>query len=277
MFHVEHHWVKRRWCPGGVMAAKIIAVANQKGGVGKTTTAVNISACVAAANYETLLIDIDPQANASAGLGINKSGPSEGIYQIFMSNKGIKPLIRSTSVRHLSIVPSSIELIGAEVELVDVDGRERILKEALEDVRPLYRFIFIDCPPSLGILTLNSLAAADSVLIPLQCEYYALEGLVQLLKTVNLVRHSINHSITIEGILLTMYDSRTTLSAQVASEVQRLFGSQVFGTIVPRNVRLSEAPSHGIPIILYDMNCKGAEAYMNAAKEIISNAKKSLG
>jgi chromosome partitioning protein len=252
--------------------AKVICVANQKGGVGKTTTAVNLSACLAVAERRTLLIDLDPQGNASSGLGISKDGLEKNVYQALIENCSLDKTIQHTEIEHLDIVPSNIDLIGAEIEFVNMEDREKRLKAALEKVRDSYEFIVIDTPPSLGLLTINSLTAADAVLIPLQCEFYPLEGLSQLLKTINLIKRNLNPSLFIEGILLTMYDVRTLISQQVTEEIRRLFKDQVLQTIIPRSVRLSEAPSFGKPIILYDIKSKGAAAYLNLAKELISNA-----
>lgn len=251
---------------------KVIAVANQKGGVGKTTTAVNLSACLAAAERRTLLIDLDPQGNASSGLGIKKDELKKSIYNVLIGDCPIYQTILRTEIKHLDIIPSNIDLIGAEIELVSADDREKKLKKALEEIRGNYKFIVIDTPPSLGLLPINSLTAADTVLIPLQCEFYPLEGLSQLLKTVNLVKKNLNPSLVIEGILLTMYDMRTLISQQVTDEIKGMFKEHVLETIIPRSVRLSEAPSFGKPIILYDIKSRGAEAYLALAREVISNA-----
>ena len=247
---------------------KIIATANQKGGVGKTTTAVNLSACVADAGKRVLLIDIDPQGNASSGLSANtKKGLS--VYDVLMGEAEAKEAIRKTKFKNLSVLTSSIDLSGAEIELVGVDGRESILKNALSKVRDEYDFIFIDSPPSLGLLTLNALTAADSVLVPIQCEYYALEGLAQLMDTVRRVKRQYNPNLDMEGVLLTMYDGRLNLTQQVIAEVKKFFPKKVFATPIPRSVRLAEAPSYGQPIHYYDRGNKGAKAYPDVAAELI--------
>ncbi|CAM3054238.1 ParA family protein [Sporolactobacillus spathodeae] len=248
--------------------SKILAVANQKGGVGKTTTAVNLSACMATLGCKTLLVDIDPQGNATSGSGVDKGEVDECIYDVLVEEKDIKDVIKPSTVDNLDVVPSAIQLAGAEIELVSTISREVRLKRALEKVKDIYDYIVIDCPPSLGLLTLNALTAADSVIIPVQCEYYALEGLSQLLNTVRLVQKHLNHHLAIEGVLLTMLDARTNLGLQVIQEVKKYFQDRVFRTIIPRNVRLSEAPSHGKPIIIYDTRSKGAEVYLDFAKEV---------
>ncbi|MBI4429476.1 MAG: ParA family protein [Ignavibacteriales bacterium] len=248
---------------------KTIVIANQKGGVGKTTTAINLSACVAAAEKRTLLIDNDPQANATSGVGITANEKST-IYETLVGEKNVQEVIVETQMPFLSLVPSHINLVGAEIELVELENRERLLSRALEPVREKYDFIIIDCPPSLGLLTLNALSAADSVLIPVQCEYFALEGLGQLFNTINMVKKTLNPNLDIEGVLLTMYDSRLKLSHQIVDEVKRYFGAKVFKTIISRNIRLSEAPSFGQPIILYDAISSGARHYMGLAKEILA-------
>lgn len=248
----------------------IFCIANQKGGVGKTTTAVNLSASLAAAEKACLLIDCDPQGNATTGLGIEKSDLEIGLYDLLLGNVSQEDVITKTGLPKLHLIGATTELIGAEVELVSTEGKEYRLKKGLSDVRQIYDFIFLDCPPSLGFLTINALTAADSVLIPLQCEYYALEGLSQLLKTIKAVKKALNPSLNISGVLLTMYDKRNTLSPQVAEEAHAHFQDAVFNTIIPRNVRLSEAPSHGKPIILYDISSSGAQSYLALAREIIS-------
>jgi chromosome partitioning protein len=251
--------------------ARVIAIANQKGGVGKTTTAVNLAASLAAAEQRTLLVDGDPQGNATSGIGVGKDGFSATVYDVLIGNRQISETIIHGV--HLDVVPATPDLAGAEVELVDREGRERLMRNALEGVRQNYDYILIDCPPSLSLITLNMLAAADALLIPLQCEYYALEGLSQLLNTVHLIQHSINPDLAIDGVLLTMFDARLNLSRQVAEEAREYFGNQVFETVIPRNVRLAEAPSFGKPIILYDVASVGAQAYMNVAKELLGRRK----
>jgi chromosome partitioning protein len=251
----------------------VICIANQKGGVGKTTTAVNLSASIAVAEKRVLLIDIDPQGNSTSGMGFSKEGSRETIYQALLRGSGMKEAIQKTEIPYLDAIPSNTDLIGAEIELVQENERERKLERLIKEVETDYDFIFIDCPPSLGLLTVNSLTAAHSVLIPLQCEYYALEGLSQLLKTIQLIKQALNPKLTIEGILLTMFDSRNNLSHQVAQEVRTYFKGKVFSTIIPRNIRLSEAPSHGKPVLLYDIHSKGAESYLNLAREILADGK----
>ncbi|MFA7288813.1 MAG: AAA family ATPase [Melioribacteraceae bacterium] len=247
--------------------AKIIVIANQKGGVGKTSTAINLSASIAAAEYKTLIIDIDPQSNSTSGLGTEH--PLNSIYEVLVGLCSADEAIQSTYMPFLDILPSSINLVGAEVELVSLKGREFKLKEALENINDKYDFIFIDCPPSLSLLTLNALTYADSVLIPVQCEYFALEGLGQLLNTINMVKKSSNPDLTIEGVLLTMFDVRLRLSHQVVEEVKKYFGSKVYNTLIHRNVRISEAPSHAKPVILYDATSIGAQNYISLATEFL--------
>ncbi len=258
----------------GDSMAKIIAVANQKGGVGKTTTSVNLSACLAYIGKKVLLVDIDPQGNATSGAGIEKGDVEECVYDMLVNDVDTKTVIKQTTVENLDMVPATIQLSGAEIELVSTISREVRLKRALASVASDYDYIFIDCPPSLGLLTINALTAADSVLIPVQCEYYALEGLSQLLNTVRLVQKHLNTELEIEGVLLTMLDARTNLGIQVIDEVKKYFREKVFDVIIPRNVRLGEAPSHGKPIIIYDPKSRGAEVYVELAKEVVAGGKK---
>ncbi len=250
---------------------KITAVSNQKGGVGKTTSAVNISASLAAAEKRVLLIDADPQGNSTSGLGIDKDNLIGTLYDLYTGSKNIEEIIRDTNLPFLKIIPSNIELIGAELELSAKEGREMILRQALMSVRDQYDYIFIDCPPSLSLLTLNALVAADSLLIPMLCEYHALQGISMLLRTYNLIRDSFNPALEIEGIVLTMFDGRNSLANQVSDELKKHFGDKVYKTLIPRNVTLAEAPSHGKPAILYDIRSKGAQSYLELAKEIISH------
>lgn len=255
---------------------KIIAITNQKGGVGKTTTSVNLAASLATLQVKVLLIDIDPQANATSGVGIRKGSLRRSLYHALVLDEPLLNVIQNTEIPLLSVVPADKNLIGAEVELIDTSDREYKLKEVVKTVINEFEYIIIDCPPSLGLLTLNALTCADSLLVPIQCEYYALEGVTELFDTLARIRRSLNPSLTIEGLLLTMYDDRTNLASAVASDLRDFYGAQVMKAIIPRNVRLAEAPSYGKPIVLYDVRSRGAESYIQLAKEILSHDKTSL-
>jgi len=257
--------------------ARIIAVANQKGGVGKTTTAVNLAACLATADQPTLLVDCDSQANATAAIGFQKDPARRTLYHALIMNEPFERLVQKSQVDGLDVLPADKNLAGAAVELVSTEDREYRLQTFLRGIREKYKFVFLDCPPALDLLTLNALVAADAVLVPIQCEYLALEGVSELLDTLMRIRRTLNPSLEVEGILLTMYDERTSLSRQVATDLRSFFGSQVFQSLIPRNVRLAEAPSFGKPIIFYDIHSRGAEGYTQLAQEVIANAEKRLG
>ena len=249
---------------------KAIAIFNQKGGVGKTTTNINLAACLAVSGKKVLVLDIDPQGNTTSGLGIAKRELEDTVYNILVdTDYDPRNAIIETGVDNLDLIPASVDLAGAEVELVQIEGRERALKAGIDKIKDNYDYIFIDCPPSLGLLTINSLAAVDSVLIPIQCEFYALEGVSQLVSTIELVKKSLNPALEVQGVILSMFDGRTNLSAQVVQEVKKYFGGKVYSTVIPRNVRLAEAPSYGLPITLYDPKSKGAEAYKEFSEEFL--------
>ena len=249
---------------------KAIAIFNQKGGVGKTTTNINLAACLALKGKKILILDIDPQGNTTSGIGISKKGLDKTTYEVLINDKlEPKDAILQTRIKNLDIIPASVQLAGAEIELVQLEGREKRLKKALDKIKSKYDYIFIDCPPSLGLLTINSLTAVDSVLIPIQCEFYALEGVSQLMSTIELVKKNLNRSLEIQGVILSMFDGRTNLSIQVVEEVKKYFKEKVYTTVIPRNVRLAEAPSYGMPITEYDPKSKGAEAYFEFAEEFL--------
>lgn len=248
---------------------KIIAFSNQKGGVGKTTTCVNLSAYLASKGYKCLIVDLDPQGNATSGLGFSKSEVKHSVYNVMIDDMPIQDAVAKTKVDNLDILPSNIDLAGAEVELVYIKNREHVLKRVLEKAKESYDFITIDCPPSLGLLTINALASADTVIIPIQSEYYALEGLSQLMNTIKLVVKHLNPSLKIEGVVLTMSDNRAIISRQISSEIKKFFGKRVYETAIPRNIRLAEAPSHGLPIMLHDTKCSGAKAYLALTEEFL--------
>ena len=249
---------------------KAIAIFNQKGGVGKTTTNINLSACLALHGKKVLVVDIDPQGNTTSGIGVSKRSLRTTLYDVLIQeNFDVRKAIVHTKTANLDLLPASVDLAGAEIELVSIEGREKRLKKAIDAIRPDYDYIFVDCPPSLGLLTINSLTAVDSVLIPIQCEFYALEGVSQLMNTIELVRRNMNPDLDITGVILSMFDGRTNLSLQVVQEVKRYFGDKVFRTVIPRNVRLAEAPSYGLPIVKYDPSSKGAQAYQNFAVEFL--------
>lgn len=250
---------------------KVIAITNQKGGVGKTTTAINLAACLAEQNKKVLLVDGDPQGNSTSGLGVDKHKVSATLYDIFTNENNMKDVIIQTCVDGLDIVPSNMNLAGIEIEFISEIGREYKLKNAIEEIRNNYEYILIDCPPSLNILTVNSMSAADTVLVPIQCEFYALEGLTQLMNTVKMIQKKLNPALEIEGVVFTMFDARTNLSLQVVEEVKKHLKGQIYRTIIPRNVRLAEAPSYGLPVIMYDDKSKGAEGYRYLAEEVIEN------
>ncbi len=256
---------------------KIIAVANQKGGVGKTTTAINMGASLASLGARTLLVDCDPQANTTGGLGFAKDPTRRSLYHGLMLDVPLEPLILKASVENLGLIPSDKNLVGASIELVEHSDREGVLSRKLQPLKERFDFILLDCPPALDLLTLNALVAADSVLIPIQCEYFALEGVSELLDTLMRIRRAHNPRLAVEGILLTMYDDRTNLSHQVRDDLKDFFGDQVFDTVIPRNVRLAEAPSYGKPVLLYDPQCRGAESYMDLAKEVMNHGQKGVG
>lgn len=255
--------------------AKVISIANQKGGVGKTTTAVNLSACIAEKGKKVLLVDIDPQGNATSGLGV-EAHQDKSVYNVLVDSIPMEETIQGTMIKKLDVCPANINLAGAEIELVSMVSRENRLKKAIDGIRDKYDYVIIDCPPSLGLITLNAFTASDSVLVPIQCEYYALEGLGQLINTIKLVQMHLNQELIVEGVVLTMFDARTNLSSEVAIEVEKYFGNKVFQTIIPRNIRLSEAPSHGLPITLYDKDSKGAETYKKLAKELLTLNEKGV-
>lgn len=268
------HWPKFSPQLRPEIMRKIISITNQKGGVGKTTTAINLAASLAAAEKKTLLIDCDPQGNASSGVGIEKFRSDErNLYQVLVGDLPISEAIHDTAIPHLKVIPANQDLVGIEVEFIGIPDRERKLKHLLQELDADIDYVIIDCPPSLGVLTINALVASDSLIVPLQCEYFAMEGLGYLMKTVKLVRAGLNPSLGLSGILLTMFDSRNRLSHMVAEDIRKNFGSKVFQTVIPRNVRLSECPSHGLPIILYDIKSRGAVCYLELAREILANGR----
>jgi len=268
LVHTSYDWSRSAW---NTPIARILSIANQKGGVGKTTTAVNLAAGFALAERPTLLVDLDPQGNATTGLGVKKSGLYPTVYHAILGNEPVEKAIHETALKYLKLLPSDVDLVGAEIELVSVDQREYRLRVAIESVTKAYDFVIVDCPPSLGLLTINALVAADRVLVPLQCEFYALEGLTQLLQTIRLVRERLNPRLAVAGIVLTMFDGRTSLALQIRDEVHRYFPGEIFNTVIPRNVRLSEAPSYGKPVMLHDLRSSGSVAYLELTGEVLKH------